>query len=374
MVKKSLLLAALLLILNPASVGASVRGAGASELQQESEQQTQDAQQDRDQQKIVRIEAQKAQAEAQKGALDAQKKAIEEQKKAMEVVRKRIYLLESRPRLGLVLRTEADEKQDARGATVEAVTPGGPAEEAGIKAGDVITKFNGVSLAGPFKGAGDEESGPAARLVDLAGKMKEGDKVVLDILRGSEAKSLTVTPRVLGPRAHRFYGDHGEMEYFEAPEPPDLPDVDEMLRHVPDINKWAWIGRSAEWLDMEMAPMNPELGAYFGTSEGILVIQAPKESPLKLRGGDVILKIGDRQPKSPSQVMRILGSYEPGETVNIQVLRKQKRESLSFKVPERRMEWNRQSDGPAPPTPPAPPAPPKPAVGDPPQGAIGGRA
>jgi C-terminal processing protease CtpA/Prc len=362
MVKKTLLLAAILMLLRPGGVWARAEGGNLLGPPQAEEEQ-----QYKDQQRAM---------EQQKAQLEAQKKTMEEQRKAMEKVRHRIYLLESRPRLGLVLRTDADEKQDAQGATVEAVTPGGPAEEAGIKAGDVITKFNGQSLAGPFKGAGEDESAPAARLVDLASKMKEGEKVSLEFLRGGAAKSVTVTPRVMGSRTYRFRGDDGEVEDFEAPELPEIPDVERMLREVPEIQRWAWIGRSAEWLDMEMVPMNPELGDYFGTKEGILIIQAPKDSPLKVRGGDVILRIGDRDPKSPSQVMRILASYEPGETVNIQVLRKQKRESLSFKVPERRKEWNRRSDepAPAPPAAPAPPRAPKPTAGDPPQGANGGRA
>ena len=350
MAKKALLMAAFLLLLHPDGIWARANDADLLEQQvQEKEQQ---------------FKVQQESMEQQKAQMEAQKRAMKAQEEALKTIRRKIYVLEGRPRLGLVLKTDADEKQDTKGATVEAVTPGGPADEAGIKAGDVITRFNGQSLAGPAKGAEEGDSAPAARLIDMAGKMKEGDKVTLDFLRGAESKKVTLTPRVMGPRVYRFRGDHGEMEDFDVPEPPDMPEMEEMLRHVPEVEKWAWIGRSAEWLDMEMAPMNPELGEYFGTKEGILVIQAPKDSPLHVKGGDVILKIGDRDPKSPSQVMRILASYEPGETVNLQVLRKQKRESLSFKVPERPAPgW--RTDAPAPPAPPSPSKPPAPAPAPP---------
>lgn len=361
MLKKTLLLAVFFMMLHPG--GAWARSNGDEMLQQQKEEELQ-------------LKAQQQELEQKKAQMEAQKKAMEEQKKALEKVRQRIFVLESRPRLGLVLRTDADPKQDDKGATVEAVTPGGPADEAGLKAGDVITKFNGQPLAGASKGADEDESAPAARLVDLASKMKEGDKVTLDFLRGSAAKTITVTPRVIGPRAYHFRGDDGKVEDFELQDLAELPEVEEILKDVPEVNKWAWIGRSAAWLDMEMVPMNPELGEYFGTKEGILVIQAPKESPLKVKGGDVILKIGDRDPKSPSQVMRILASYEPGETVTLQLLRKQKRESLSFKVPERHSEWRWHGDEPASPTPPevpgmapAPPAPPSPPISSTPRNA-----
>src|SRR6058998_3237651 len=56
---------------------------------------------------------------------------------------------------------------------------------------------------------------------------------------------------------------------------------------------------------------------------------------LPLKGGDVILSIGGRKPTSPSHAMRILRSYEPGETVALDIMRKQKRVTVSWKVPER---------------------------------------
>jgi hypothetical protein len=71
-----------------------------------------------------------------------------------------------------------------------------------------------------------------------------------------------------------------------------------------------------------------------------LVVKAPGDSTLPLKGGDVILAIGGRKPSSPSHAMRILRSYDEGETVALDVMRKEKRLTLSWKVPargERRM-------------------------------------
>ena len=39
--------------------------------------------------------------------------------------------------------------------------------------------------------------------------------------------------------------------------------------------------------DLELAPLNPDLGQYFGTDTGVLVISVPAESQLGFKGGDV---------------------------------------------------------------------------------------
>ncbi len=64
-------------------------------------------------------------------------------------------------------------------------------------------------------------------------------------------------------------------------------------------------------------------------------MKAPADSTLPLKGGDVITSIGGRKPANPSHAMRILRSYEKGETVSIEILRKQKRLTVAWKVPAR---------------------------------------
>ena len=93
-------------------------------------------------------------------------------------------------------------------------------------------------------------------------------------------------------------------------------------------------GRSA-WNGLEMVTINPELGEYFGTQEGVLVVKAGGDSALPLKGGDVILAIDGRKPTSPSHAMRILGSYDEGEAVKIDVMRRQRRTTVTWTVPDR---------------------------------------
>ena len=117
--------------------------------------------------------------------------------------------------------------------------------------------------------------------------------------------------------------------------------------------------------DAELASMTPGLGRYFGTDKGLLVVHAPKAAGTSLEDGDVILTIGGREPQNPGHALRIFGSYQPGDTVEIKLLRQKKERAVTVTVPDRpRIERhierhiNRGMPAVPPPAPPVPPAPP----------------
>lgn len=84
---------------------------------------------------------------------------------------------------------------------------------------------------------------------------------------------------------------------------------------------------------MELITLTPRLGHYFGTDHGVLVARAPTRGILKLQDGDVILSIGGRVPAGSSQAIRILTSYDPGEKINLVILREHHRMTLTTSVP-----------------------------------------
>ena len=221
---------------------------------------------------------------------------------------------DSHGRIGVLVRTDASAESDKVGAKIEGVTPGSPAEKAGLKVGDIITKFAGTSLGG-IKAEDEDESGPGRKLVNLARKLEPGDTVRLEYRRGSDTKQATLVAEDLD----------GAMRM-------DMPGPMVAMPHMPGMDfEWSF---GEPWGDLELVSLNPDLGDYFGTKDGILVVKAPADSTLPLKGGDVILSIGGRKPTSQSHAMRILRSYEAGESVSIDILRKQKRMSLTWKVPE----------------------------------------
>src|SRR5437763_16529945 len=80
---------------------------------------------------------------------------------------------DNRGRIGVVVRTDASAESDKVGAKIEGVTPGSPAEKAGLKVGDIITKFAGTSLGG-IKAEAADESGAGRKLVTRAHKLEPG--------------------------------------------------------------------------------------------------------------------------------------------------------------------------------------------------------
>lgn len=236
---------------------------------------------------------------------------------------------DNRGRIGVIVDTKADAAGDKIGARIDGITPGGPAEKAGLKVGDVITRFNGTALGGA-RANEDEDSGPGMKLIDLARELDPGDTVQVEYRRGNDSRKATIIAEDLG------FG--GRME---------MPGMEGMKELMPEMHIGP--GREFEfafgspWGGIELVKLNPDLGDYFGTREGVLVVSAPEDSTLALKGGDVITAIGGRKPTSPMQAMRILRSYDPGETVTLDVLRKQKRVTVSWKVPQNEDRFRRMA-------------------------------
>jgi S1-C subfamily serine protease len=65
----------------------------------------------------------------------------------------------------------------------------------------------------------------------------------------------------------------------------------------------------------------------------MLILNIPEDNKFDLLQGDVILKIGDRTPKSTSQTWRILDSYDTGENINLTLMRDQKEIKISVNKP-----------------------------------------
>jgi hypothetical protein len=241
----------------------------------------------------------------------------------------------NRARIGVLVSTVANPETDRYGAKLDGVTPGGPADRAGLKTGDIITKFNGTSLAGAT-GEDHDESGPGDRLVELVGRVDPGDTVQVEYRRDGATKTVSLVTEEQG--GWTLSGGPGISGFgqFEMPRAPLA------LTVPPDGNGFTFCLGDA-WCDLDLVTLNPDLGEYFGTQDGILVVKAPGDSALPLKGGDVILSIGGRKPTSPAHAMRILRSYESGESVSIEILRKQHRTTLTWKVPESGARWKRMS-------------------------------
>jgi S1-C subfamily serine protease len=201
------------------------------------------------------------------------------------------------------------------GVRVNGVSPGGAAAEAGVKAEDVIVAI---------------DARPVATDRDLVTAMKDvepGQKVTLDLRRGGKPVKVTVVAR---PMDQVFFAGPAMMASgMPGLQPlPPMPPMEGMTF----ARGHHWL--LDDWSDAEFVEVTPALGRYFGTDKGVLVARAPSGATLGLQDGDVIVAIGGREPQSGAHAMRILRSYQPGESVEIRVLRDRKAQTLKATVPE----------------------------------------
>ncbi|MCZ6918193.1 MAG: PDZ domain-containing protein [Gemmatimonadetes bacterium] len=239
----------------------------------------------------------------------------------------------NRAQLGVFVQTAANESTDDIGALLESVTSRGPAAEAGLEGGDIITSFDGEQLAGRYPAADRDESEPAKKLIDLIREHEPDDEVTVEYQRDGQTHSTMVT---LG-EGDIWAGSFG----FTSPGGVAwaMPRVDV---RVPQVN---FRSRGGDltiismfgdlWSDIELVSLNEDLGRYFGASEGVLVIHPPDDDAVALVSGDVILSIDGRDPRTPSRALRLLRSYESGETVNLEIMRDRNRMTIAVVVPER---------------------------------------
>lgn len=239
-----------------------------------------------------------------------------------------------RPRIGVMLDVRGDPERDRLGARIESVTPDGPADKAGLKAGDIITRFNGTALGGA-RGDDAEASGPARKLMELARKLEPGDTVDIEYRRDGETKKTKIVARDLEGTglARRFRVQVPPMDMQFERSFPRMPM--ELDGGHGDFSVFV----NEDAVGLHLADLNPELGEYFGAKQGVLVLETPKDSTVPLRAGDVIVTIDGRAPTSEAHAQRILRSYDAGETAKLEILRKQKKVTVMWKVPERDWKW-----------------------------------
>jgi len=162
--------------------------------------------------------------------------------------------------------------------------------------------------------------------------VEEGDTLTVEYLRDGKVGSVEIEPKPSEVNVFTFDGfvPHASM-----------PNISRGVHVAPNIVKefqqqfnFRWHGNS--WGDMELVELNEGLGKYFGTDSGILVVSAPESGTLKLEDGDVIQKIDGREPTSVRHALRILSSYQGGESLEIEIIRDKKRRKLEISMPDAR--------------------------------------
>jgi S1-C subfamily serine protease len=314
------------------------------------------AQAPQDAKQLARADARTAKDDARLDAEEAKtRKQLEEararlDKAAREVAelsgklgahaRHEIRLIDGGPRRA-VLGVQIEADPGNKGARVLSVSPGGPAAEAGLRDNDIIIAVQGEPLTGPS---------PDRALVSKMRRVKPEEKVKVVVLRNGKKHDYVVIAR---PRM-------GDEQMFNIRVPPHAGAMAGSFGTAPFVHQFRGFWPS-EFEGLELATITPKLGEYFGVTEGVLVVQAPKDGAFKLEDGDVLQSIDGRKPDNGPHALRILRSYRSGEQLNVTVLRQRKPVTLAVTMPER-PEGDFMFEAPLPPSAPLPAVPPMPAM------------
>ena len=243
-------------------------------------------------------------------------------------------------RLGVML-GGPERGADSAGALVRAVMPDSPADAAGLRRGDVITRYNGTALAG------------AGKLVELARGLQPGDTVRLEYRRDGATKNATLVADRMERRIEMaFRGMPGGGPGGDRMGPGMGMHMPGMDMHMPGMDMHMMMFRHHA-AGLQLVEVGKDLGEYFGISEGFLVVKPPADSASPLKAGDVLLAIDGRKPQSVEHAFEILHSYAPGEKAKLEVMRKKQRTTLTWVAPARHRgaEWRGgmdRSEGPEP--------------------------
>ena len=240
--------------------------------------------------------------------------------KLVEIERR--FEFSNKLRLGITINGDS-EGGPVEGVKIEGVTPGSAADDAGLRAGDILTAVNDESLSAPTSAAANR------RLLDFMQGVEEGDQLAVEYLRNGHVGSVEVAPRVMEMHTFSWAPGTGDMHI------PGFSFAPHTLEKLQMHFSFPWGGSS--WSSMELIELNAGLGKYFGTDTGLLVVSAPKSEALELQDGDVIQSIDGREPTDIRHAMRILSSYKSGEKLKLGIMRDKKKRTLNVVIPEDRV-------------------------------------
>lgn len=245
----------------------------------------------------------------------------------------------ARPIIGVSV-DPSPRETDRYGAYIQAVTPGGPADKAGLRSGDIITKVAGKAIGTSDRQRdGVSQSLVSIRLIEAVGALEAGKAVRFDYRRDNRERSVQITPTE--DRTILSLGTPGVIERYSewparvidgVPVAPNAPRPGgRMTLMTPGLQSFTFT--TGALARIEMAPMNDKLGAYFGVTNGVLVVNVPAEGNMNLQPGDVITAVDGRRIETPSEFLRVLRTYDAERSFTLQITRQKRQETITTKLP-----------------------------------------
>jgi len=182
---------------------------------------------------------------------------------------------------------------DSNGALINLITPGGPAEKAGMKPGDIVTEFNGKAVK-------DSNS-----LVDMVVHTAPGTTVPLKVVRNGKPLSLNIKIEELNV--------DDEIAQTREAKPEAAPEA------APEPKETGF--------GMTVEPLTPQITRRLAVpnAQGGAIVSDLDPRGAAAQGGmaptDVILSINGNPMSSPDQVIKALEQIPTGRIARILVWR-----------------------------------------------------
>jgi S1-C subfamily serine protease len=229
-------------------------------------------------------------------------------------------------------RAKALKLNEERGVEVKKVKTGSAAEKAGLQQGDVVLEYNGQRVEG------------VEQFQRYVRETPPGREVRLVISRGGSTRTVTAK---LGTR--RGVIARWDGSGLNIPIPP-VPPVPPIHVEIPDAPRGALSWRNST-LGVETESLGPQLAAFFGVKDGLLVRSVSEGSAAEkagIKAGDVIVKVNNVDVSTPRQISSALRSAQSKKTVPVVLVRSQKELTVTVDIaasgPDRQIELGEPTD------------------------------
>jgi len=230
-------------------------------------------------------------------------------------------------------------KGEPRGVGVLEVVKGSPAEQAGLRANDVIVRFDGEAVTSVRK------------LTRLIQESAPDHVARIGVLRGGSEQELSATLAQRQPwvsvNGEGFYGLSPDMlgdtmrlgddwarntEQWKRAQEQAQKKWGEMARKYPGL-----LTGASRRIGVTTNTLGKQLADYFGVTNGVLISSVEEGSPADkagLKAGDVVTEADGQKVEDSEDLTRALSAKQEGE-VTLTVFRDRKSRSVRV-TPERR--------------------------------------
>jgi serine protease Do len=215
-----------------------------------------------------------------------------------------------------------------RGVGVGSVSPGSPAERAGLKKGDVILQYDGEPVTSTRK------------LFRLIGESAPEQSVRLTISRNGSEQQVNVTLGQRSTSAGSLMPTTPDPNGYFRVNPPNAPRAPRASRawgSAPEV--FAYSFGNNRRVGITTTPLTKQLADFFGVSagHGLLISSVSENSPASkagLKAGDVITEVNGEKIEDADDFIRALNYKEEGE-VPMTIIRDKSQRTMKV-TPERR--------------------------------------